>query len=239
MPRTIVIADSDSTATGDLAAFFATEPFETVTANSVAAAQAAATRRTPEVVVVGTNFQDAPAFDMARWVLARASRPGLILICSRDDPIDRTIGLELGADDCMSKPVYPRELLARIHSVARRRDHAARPIPRQPVSVQGYTFNLLSRHVSLPSGETAVLSITEAKVLEALIEYRGMPVSRDQLSQRALGREWNPEERALDQHVASLRRKLFVPAPLKPPIHTVRHVGYTIDADSAALTDPA
>ena len=77
-----------------------------------------------------------------------------------------------------------------------------------------------------------MLSWTEAKVLATLLEHLGTPVSRDVLSQRALGRVWSPEERALDQHIATLRRKLFVPEPLRPLIHTVRHVGYVIDQEA-------
>lgn len=236
MPRSILIADSDAQTTRELNDYISGEPLEVVSAVTAAAAQAEMVRRAPRLVIAGTNFPDAPALDLARWVLARPSPPALILLTARADPIDRTVALEMGADDCMSKPIYPRELVARIHSLFRRltpSNPQSLPIPSpEPIHARGFSVNLLSRHVTLPSGETAVLSATETKVLATLLEHRGAPVSRDELSQRALGRQWHPEERALDQHVASLRRKLFVPAPLMPLIHTVRHIGYTIDADA-------
>lgn len=235
MPRSILIADPDLTTLNELAGYFASEPFATATAFSAAAARAAVVQAAPRLVVAASAFADAPPLDFARWLLARPARPRLILMCDRADPIDRTVGLEMGADDCLSKPVFPRELLARIRNVMRRASaaDAFKARAADPVQVQGYSINLLSRHVNLPSGEIAVLSVTEARVLETLIAHRGAPVSREDLSRHALGRPWNPEERALDQHVASLRRKLFVPAPLKPLIHTVRNVGYTIDRDEA------
>lgn len=236
MPRVIVVADPDPAFTSELAEYFSRELFQTVVANTGAAAQAAVAKKTPSVVVAGADFPDAPGLGLARWVLARPSQPGLIQICSRPDPVERTIAIEMGADDCLSKPVSPRELLARIHGLVRRlaksRDFGAVAPDAGPMTVQGFWINLLSRHVTLPSGETVVLSATETKVLAALIDNRGSPVSRDELCQRALGRIWNPEERALDQHIATLRRKLFVPPSFRPLIHTVRHVGYIIDQEA-------
>jgi DNA-binding response OmpR family regulator len=236
MPRVIVVADPDPAFTGELADYFAKELFQTVTANTGRAAQTAVARKAPGVVVVGTDFPDAPGLSLARWTLARPNQPGLIQICSRPDPIERTIAIEMGADDCLSKPVSPRELLARIHGLVRRmsksRAFGAVPPEHGPMTVQGFSVNLQSRHVTLPSGETVVLSSTEAKVLSTLLDNRGSPVSRDELSQRALGRIWNPEERALDQHIATLRRKLFVLEPFHPLIHTVRNVGYIIDGEA-------
>lgn len=236
MPRVIVVADPDPTLTDELAEYFSGELFQTVTANTGAAAQAAIIKKTPRVAIVGTDFPDAPGLNLPRWILARPNPPGLIQICSRADPIERTIAIEMGADDCLSKPLSPRELLARIHGLVRRLSKAngigAIPADSTPMTVQGFSVNLLSRHVTLPSGETVVLSATEAKVLATLIDNRGSPVSRDELCQRALGRVWNPEERALDQHIATLRRKLFVPESFRPLIHTVRHIGYIIDQEA-------
>ena len=238
MPRTIVIADNDPDTTRELAEYLGAEAFRTVTANSALTVKSEVAQRAPALVVLGTNLEDAPALEVARWILNRPEKPGLILIHPRTDPVDRTIGLEMGADDCMSKPVFPRELLARINSVLRRlpavgaKPHGAGADGSDLVVVHGYAINLASRQVVMPGGASTVLSWTEAKVLATLLEHLGTPVSRDVLSQRALGRVWVPEERALDQHIATLRRKLFVPEPFPPLIHTVRHVGYVIDQEA-------
>lgn len=233
MRQTIVIADNDRETIQCLSGQLAGEAFETVAVNNGLDMKKEVGRWDAGLVVLGTELGDAPGLELARWVLARPSRPGLILLSSRADPIDRTIGLEMGADDYISKPFFPRELLARIHSVLRRLRRAEDDVPLPPkaemVTAMGYTANLLSRQVILPHGDTATLSWTEAKVLSALLENRGVPVTRDMLSQRALGRSWSPDERALDQHVAALRRKLHSPPPAKPLIVTVRHVGYVIE----------
>ncbi|MCR6631639.1 MAG: response regulator transcription factor [Magnetospirillum sp.] len=237
MRHTIVIADNDRETVHALAEHLTGGAFETIFVDSGVEAKKEVCRRNPCLVVLGTNFGDIPGLDLARWILAMPSRPGLILLSSRADPIDRTIGLEMGADDYLSKPFFARELLARIHSVLRRiqpppRAEDSPPKPAaETVSTGGYVFNFLSRQVQLPHGATVILSWTEAKVLSALLDHRGVPLTRDILSLRALGRTWTPEERALDQHVASLRRKLHSPPPAKPLIITVRHVGYLIEAE--------
>lgn len=237
MRHTIVIADNDREAVRALAELLADEAFETVFADTGHEAKREIARHNPALVVLGTNLSDMSGLELARWILSRPSRPGLILLSSRADPIDRTIGLEMGADDCISKPFFSRELLARMHSVLRR---LPQPLPSEEFSLQpkaetlsawGYTLHVYTRQVSLPHGGTVMLSWTEAKVLSALLDHQGEPLSRDALSRKALGRAWTPDERALDQHVASLRRKLHPPPPAKPLIITVRHVGYLIEAE--------
>lgn len=237
MRHTIVIADNDRETVRALAEHLADEAFDTVFADTGQEAKREVSRRNPALVVMGTNFGDIPGLELARWILSRPSRPGLILLSSRTDPIDRTIGLEMGADDCISKPFFARELLARMHSVLRR---LPQPVPSEEFSPQpkvetlsawGYTLYLSTRQVSLPHGGTVMLSWTEAKVLSALLDRRGVPLNRDVLSRKALGRAWTPDERALDQHVASLRRKLYSPPPARPLIITVRHVGYLVEAE--------
>lgn len=235
MRQTIVIADNDRETIRSLEEHLGNEAFDTVVAHTGLDMKKEVGRRNASLVVLGTGLGDASGLELARWVLTRPSRPGLIMLSARADPIDRTIGLEMGADDYVSKPFFPRELLARIHSVLRRLRRAEEELSPPPkaevVTALGYTANLLSRQVVLPHGATATLSWTEAKVLSALLENLGVPVTRDVLSQRALGRSWSPEERALDQHVAALRRKLHSPPPAKPLIVTVRHVGYVIEGD--------
>ncbi len=237
MRHTIVIADNDRDTIHALAEFLADEALDTVFVDSGQEAKREIARHNPSLVVLGTNFSDIPGLELARWTLSRPSRPGLILLSSRADPLDRTIGLEMGADDYVSKPFFTRELLARIHSLLRR---LPPPMPGEDFSLQakaktlsawGYTLNLHSRLVSLPHGATATLSWTEAKVLAALIDHQGVPMTRDMLSRKALGRAWVADERALDQHVASLRRKLHSPPPAKPLIITIRHVGYLVEAE--------
>lgn len=235
MHHTIVFADNDRMTAQAMAAYLADEAFEAIFLDDGATVQREIGRRNPSLVVLGANFGDVSGVDIARWLMSRPSRPGIILLSSRSDPIDRTIYLEMGADDCLSKPFFARELLARIHSVLRRlHPHSpgeeSRAEPRtETMAASGFRFNPRSRQVCLPHGALVTLSRTEAKVLSALLDNRGAPMTRDMLSLRALGRNWNPDDRALDQHIAALRRKLETPHPGKSLIATVRHVGYMVE----------
>lgn len=235
MHHTIVFADNDRMTAQTMAAYLADEMFEAVFVDDGATAQREIGRRNPSLVVLGTNFADVSGLDLARWLMSRPYRPGLILLSSRSDPIDRTIYLEMGADDCLSKPFFARELLARIHSVLRRihpptlSEEAGTEPRAETITASGFRFNPRSRQVCLPHGALVTLSRTEAKVLSALLDNRGAPMTRDMLSLRALGRNWNPDDRALDQHIAALRRKLETPHPGRPLISTVRHVGYMVE----------
>jgi DNA-binding response OmpR family regulator len=152
------------------------------------------------------------------------------MLTARAEEVDRLVGLELGADDYVVKPFYPRELVARAKAVLRRTqgsavDLAARPLP-AGVLVHDEIQLDLDRHVCTVCGQTVDLTPSEYAILEALMAHKGVALSRAQLLDLALGDRLNVYERTIDVHIRNLRRKLE-PDPAQP-IHilTVFGVGY-------------
>jgi DNA-binding response OmpR family regulator len=148
----------------------------------------------------------------------------VVLLTARGDETDRVVGLELGADDYVTKPFSPRELVARIKAILRRTDGAA------PGGGAGATITIgdvevdLARHEARRNGHPVPLTPREFALLAALAENRGIVLSRRQLLDLAWGRDWYGDERTVDVHVRQLRRKLGDGLPLA----TLRRTGYRL-----------
>jgi DNA-binding response OmpR family regulator len=162
-------------------------------------------------------------FEVCRILRAESDIP-LLFLTARDDEIDRILGLELGADDYLTKPFSPRELVARVKAVLRRTD---RP-PTAPVPVLDLGGSLIvdpaRREVRL-GDELVALTTREFDLLALLAERRGLVLSRQQLLEGAWGRDWYGDERTVDVHIAQLRKKLSPSLRLA----TLRGVGYRLD----------
>ncbi len=168
----------------------------------------------------------------------------VILLTALGEETDRIVGLEVGADDYVTKPFNPRELLARIKAVLRRvspADGTTPPPPpaeERPFQFDGWTLDPLRRLLLSPAGVTVSLSGGEFALLRALLERPGVVLTRDRLLDLTQGRRAEPYDRAIDNQVMRLRRKIE-PDPGQPRyIHTVRGAGYCF---AAAVTrgDPA
>ncbi len=172
----------------------------------------------PRVVVVDVGLPGRrDGFELCREIRTASDVPVLFLT-ARDDEVDRVLGLELGADDYLTKPFSPRELVARIRAVLRRTD-----APRAPARlVVGEIEIDPGRHEVRRAGEPVELTAREYDLLEYLARNAGLVLTRQQLLDGAWGRAWYGDPRTVDVHVAQLRRKLGQALPLS----TVRGVGY-------------
>ena len=168
----------------------------------------------------------------------RASDPdqAVIMLTAKGDEIDRIVGLEMGADDYLPKPFNPRELIARIQAVLRRR---VAPIPGAPTGEErlivfsDVEVDLATRTLKR-NGETLPLTTGEFAVLKVLLEHPRQPLSRDRLMALARGREQGPFDRAIDVQVSRLR-KLIEPDPATPRyLQTVWGFGYVFIPDGQA-----
>ena len=168
----------------------------------------------------------------------RADQPAVpvIFLTARSDEIDRIVGLEMGADDYLPKPFNPRELIARIQAVLRRR---VAPIPGAPTGEErlivfsDVEVDLATRTLKR-NGETLPLTTGEFAVLKVLLEHPRQPLSRDRLMALARGREQGPFDRAIDVQVSRLR-KLIEPDPATPRyLQTVWGFGYVFIPDGQA-----
>jgi len=161
----------------------------------------------------------------------------IIMLTAKVEDVDRIVGLEVGADDYLPKPFNPRELLARIHAVLRRRPPTEAPgapsKEQQVVSFGPFEFDLSLRRLS-KQGEQIALTTGEFSMLKALVRHPRQPLSRDKLAQLARGREFEPFDRSLDVQISRLR-KMIEPDPGNPRyIQTVWGVGYVFVPSDAA-----
>jgi len=157
-------------------------------------------------------------FDVCREIRARGSVPVLFLT-ARDDEVDRVLGLEMGADDYLTKPFSPRELVARVRAILRRTREG--PAPQEVVAVGELEVDLRRREVR-QRGDAVSLTTREFDLLAFLANNLGLALSRQQLLDGVWGTDWYGDERTVDVHVAQLRKKLGTDLPLA----TVWGVGY-------------
>jgi len=177
-------------------------------------------RQDPRVVVLDLGLPDFDGFELCRQLRGNGDVPILILT-ARDEEADRIIGLELGADDYLTKPFSPRELVARVRAVLRRTE----PVPpdSRVIELGDLRIDLRCRSVTV-AGSTVALRTLEFELLAELTQHAGHVVTRDRLLDRVWGLSFAGGTRTVDVHVAQLRKKLGRPGL----IQTVRGVGYRV-----------
>ena len=191
-----------------------------------------------DLVVLDLNMPGEDGFSLARFL--RDNHPvGIIMLTAASEVVDRIVGLEVGADDYVTKPFEPRELLARIKSVLRRMEGAATSAADQQgsahsrVSFGVCTLDLDARKLFGEHDEEITITSMEYDLLKAFSENPNKVLSRDQLLNLAHNRDWEPFDRSIDIRIARLRRKIE-PDPAKPKvIKTVRGAGYIYVVDGA------
>jgi len=174
-------------------------------------------RHQVRIVILDIRLPGIDGFDVARMVRTRSDVP-ILMLTARDEEPDRVAGLELGADDYLSKPFSPRELVARMKAVLRRTDGRG---AEEVLTLDDVVLNRNAREVAV-DGEAVELTTKEFDLLAALLENPGIVVSRDQLLDRVWGMTYPGGTRTVDVHVAQLRRKLGRPELIR----TVRGAGY-------------
>ncbi len=177
-----------------------------------------------DLVVLDIIMPEDDGLTLCRKIRAQSRLP-IIFVSSRDDELDRVLGLELGADDYLTKPFSPRELAARVAAVLRRTQPPEEPVaPRAPL-VRGPVLLDVVRHTCQVNGGELSLTVTEFELLRALLESPGRVLSRAQLVELAYGSGHYISDRTVDSHVRRLRAKLGEAAAL---IETVYGVGYRL-----------
>jgi two-component system, OmpR family, response regulator len=163
------------------------------------------------------------------------------MLTARGQPIDRIVGLEMGADDYLAKPFEPRELLARIRSVLRRTEALPPNLEAAEATrmrFAGWTLDLTARHLVNAQGVVVILSGAEFRLLKIFLEHPKRVLSRDQLLNLTQGRDADPFERSIDLQVSRVRQKLDEDARDPQLIKTVRNEGYVLSADVKIETAP-
>jgi DNA-binding response OmpR family regulator len=189
-------------------------------------------RRHPDLVVLDLGLPQLDGLDVTREIRRTSSLP-IVMLTARDDELDKLLGLELGADDYLTKPFSPRELVARVKAVLRRTEQAG--APSEVLRSGGLTIDV-PRHRVEVDGRVVELTPTEFELLLALARQPGRILTRSQLLDAIHGIAYEAYERAIDSHVKNLRRKLE-PEPSTPRyVLTVHGVGYRLaDERDAAI----
>ena len=185
----------------------------------------AALEKNYALVLLDVMLPGLDGFEVLRRI--RAESPvNVLLLTARGEDVDRIVGLEIGADDYLSKPFNPRELLARIRAISRRSQNAAPAPDRNMLRVEGLELNRTARTVT-DDGKKIDLTDVEFALLEALMRAPGKVLAREEISESVLGRKFHPFDRSLDMHVSRLRRKLGQRAG-EDRVKTIRGVGYQL-----------
>lgn len=180
-----------------------------------------------DLILLDVMMPKLSGIDVLRRLRIHSNVPVLMLTAKGDD-IDRIIGLELGADDYVSKPCTPRELVARIRAILRRADPDKQdPSQLQPLKVGALTISSASRSAAWQDNLLDLTS-TEFNLLEILCRRAGRTISKEDLSMHTLGRPLARYDRSIDVHVSNLRQKLGSLKDGRSPIQTVRGIGYQL-----------
>ncbi|QUV95652.1 response regulator transcription factor [Chloracidobacterium aggregatum] len=173
------------------------------------------------LIILDVMLPRLDGFETLKRIRAVSHVPTLMLT-ARGDDVDRIVGLEIGADDYLSKPFNPRELLARIRAILRR----TKPeLLAEKLVVGDVELDFGSRSLR-KQGQTVAVTSVEFDLLAVLLQHAGQIVSRDDLSLRALGRSFHPLDRSVDMHISNLRKKLGPHVDGSERIKSVRGVGY-------------
>jgi two-component system, OmpR family, alkaline phosphatase synthesis response regulator PhoP len=215
-PTVLLVEDEESIA-GLLRSYLTAQGFRIVWVRSGEEALAELDRHPIRVVLLDLGLPGMDGFDVCRQIRYRSKVP-LVMVTARDEEIDRVAGLEIGADDYVSKPFSPRELTARLKAVLRRAEDR---VERAVLSLEDVVLNRERREVTV-AGDAVALTAKEFDLLAFLLEQPGIVFSRELLLERVWGFDYPTSTRTIDMHVASLRRKLDRPEL----VQTVRGVGY-------------
>jgi two-component system alkaline phosphatase synthesis response regulator PhoP len=177
----------------------------------------------PALVILDLMLPEVDGLEVCRRVRADSDVP-IVMLTARDEDIDKIVGLELGADDYLTKPFNPRELVARVKAILRRTEHPARP-EGTPLHVGDVTVDPARREVTV-AGQAVALRAKEFDLLQAFTEHKGLVLTREQLLNRVWGYDFYGETRTVDVHVAHLRKRLAPSATVR--IETVTGVGYKL-----------
>jgi len=190
---------------------------------------------TPDLILLDVVLPGDDGISLARE-LRKSSDVGIIMLTGKNDPIDQIIGLEMGADDYVTKPFDERQLLARIRSLLRRRTSpgggagAAGDENKKRIVFDGFELDLFRHELLAPSGEQLTLTSHEFRLLEIFVQNSGGVLSRDQIMQHLYDRDWSQNDRSVDVLVGKLRKKIEGDPSQPKIILTIRNFGYKFAA---------
>ncbi|MEQ1495656.1 MAG: response regulator [Novosphingobium sp.] len=228
----LLLVDDEAALREPLAEYLARQGFVVTQAANAAEARSSLRDDTPDLVLLDIMMPGEDGLSLCRH-LAETHRVPTILLTARGEATDRIVGLEIGADDYVTKPFEPRELVARIRSVLRRasKGPAAAAAEDEVFAFDGWTLDPLKRKLSDADGAAVPISSVEFRLLLAFLEHPRQVLDRDRLLDMVQGREAHLFDRAVDNQVSRLRRKIETDPRNPILIQTVWGGGYLLAAD--------
>lgn len=228
----VLVVDDDDEIRRLLVRYLGGHGFDVIAVATAAQSRATIASRSVDVILLDLGLPDEDGLSHLRHLQAVWHGP-VIVVSGRGETVERVVGLELGADDYVTKPFDFRELVARIRTVLRR----AKPAPGSraagdaKLSFAGFILDLASRQLAAPDGCDIPLTTGEFELLQALVSQPRQVLSRDQLMNHIHGRDAGPYDRAIDVQVGRLRRKLGDDGDQPALIKSIRGAGYLFTAE--------
>jgi len=224
--RILVVEDEESFREG-LQYMLSREGFEVVLASDGAQGMAEFDKSAPDLVLLDWMLPEMPGIEVCKYIRTKSSVP-VIMLTAKDSEVDKVVGLELGADDYVTKPFSTPELLARIRAVLRRGGDL--DIPNASIIENGPIRIDVDRHAISVNGEDVSMPLKEFELLEYLIRNSGRVLTRGQLMDRVWGSNYHGDGKTLDVHIKRIRSKIE-PDPANPIyLTTVRGLGYRFES---------
>lgn len=221
----VLLVDDDVELSGMLSEYLTQEGFETAVAHDGEAGVKAALDGNFDIAVLDVMMPVLNGVNALRKIRQHSHMP-VLMLTARGDDIDRVVGLELGADDYVPKPCTPRELVARIRAILRRMKTPTTTVEHTDAIQEGPLTLWPAKRTAQWNSTTLSLTSTEFSILELLARHAGAVVSKNDLSEKALGRPLARFDRSIDVHVSSIRQKLGPRRDGQSWIQTVRGQGY-------------
>jgi len=223
--QTVLVVDDEPIVRDVVVRYLERDGFRTLTASDGDVARALIEKREPSLVVLDVMLPGTDGLALCRWIRGRSSLP-VILLTARGEEADRIVGLELGADDYVTKPFSPRELAARVRSVLRRSNGSS--LPRETIEFGDIVLDGSSREARR-TGTVVQLTAKEFELLWFLASHPRHVFSRDQLMARVWGYESAVDTGTVTVHMRRLREKVEADPSEPRHLHTVWGVGYRLD----------
>jgi DNA-binding response OmpR family regulator len=231
--KNILVVDDDPEILRMVSTYLTDEGYGVETASNGAGMSEVLKVHAVDLVILDLGLPGQDGLELARALRAN-SDIGIIILTGRGEVVDRVVGLEIGADDYLTKPVSLRELLARVRSVLRRQAaaHAKRgPAAPNRARFAGWSLDFNARKLTASDGTEVSLTTAEFRLLGALVVEAQQPVHRDRLLELVAEREWTPYDRSVDVLVGKLRQKIETDPKSPSLIKTERGIGYLFSAD--------
>lgn len=234
-PVEILIVDDEAEVRALLREYFELEGYSVSEAKDGAEMWGHLQKHPVTLITLDVNLHGEDGFALVREIRTKRNVP-IVMISGKQDPVDRVIGLELGADDYITKPFNLREVLARVRAVLRRyqgeSDRASAASPKdERYRFAGFDLSLQRRELTGKDGRTVDLTAAEFNLLELFIKRPSRVMTRDNIMDALKGHEWSPYDRSIDTLVGRLRKKIEADGDRPKLIKTVRGVGYVFAAE--------